>query len=149
MKTKPFFRTLFLFLACMPMLLISCEKDPQPDPEPAPDYREKWAGTYQVVHAQPQRYYVVSVNEETDSMIHIHNGAYIIKDRDVLIHSDGTFAYRSGNSIYDTISGFFTLGEEPNGTDSLYIEYQLPTHFSSQYVRAHCFKMKYYYPEAK
>jgi len=139
------YKFLSFLLIILSFSIISCEKEnnivPDPNPEPTPDYREKWTGTYGIVDAWTKRY-VVSITDETDSMIHISGGGMWEIDRDILLHSDGTFAYRNGTGVYDTTSGFFTLSETPYYEyDSLYIQYPVPGHFMTQGVSHHCYRL--------
>lgn len=134
-------KTAFILAAVAILLAASCEKDPiPPKPSPALDYREKWTGTYTIVNNW-DCHYVVSITDNTDSMMHVEGGVGWTLNRDILIHSDGTFAYRSGSGIYDTISGYFTLAEVQGEADSLYIEYLVPGHFSPASQKNYCVKM--------
>lgn len=42
-----------------------------------------------------QSNHVVTITENTDSMMHVEGGVGWTLNRDIPIHSDGTFAYRS------------------------------------------------------
>jgi len=122
-------------------LMVCCDKEPDPEPDTSvPDYREKWAGVYDIVEA-PSKSISLTIVEKTDSLMHYYNNhdisAGFANDVDLFVLQDGTFAYYGDYSDSYQVNGYFYAG------DSLFVWVTRPGNLGGLYnSRFHCKKRK-------
>ncbi len=117
--------TLWILAALTTMAtFVSCEKDPLPEPTPEPtsDHRWTWAGEYYCEGdiVWPPRTISLSVIDTKDSLMDLAIPDWA-ETRQVVMHTNGTFAYEGPYSSNIYIEGLFYAGN-----DSLHIWVRIP-----------------------